>query len=89
MKYFPLYLAAVNLAAFSAMWIDKRRAKRNLWRIRERTLFLLALMGGSIGALTGMYLFRHKTKHPQFVWGMPAILLLHLVLAWLYSRLRQ
>lgn len=89
MYYFYLYLAAVNLAAFAAMGLDKRRARKGRWRIRERTLFLLALLGGSIGSLAGMQCFRHKTKHPQFVWGMPAILALHLLLAWLYFRLRR
>ena len=89
MYYFYLYLAAVNLAAFAAMGLDKRRARKGRWRIRERTLFLLALLGGSIGSLAGMRCFRHKTKHPRVVWGMPAILALHLLLAWLYFRLRR
>lgn len=58
------------------MGIDKRRAKRGAWRIRERTLFLLALFGGSAGAIAGMWLFHHKTRHWYFVVGMPAILIL-------------
>lgn len=66
----------IALAAFAAMGIDKRRAKRGTWRIRERTLFLLALFGGSVGAMAGMWLFRHKTRHWYFVVGMPAILIL-------------
>ncbi len=66
------------------MWLDKRRARRKgARRVRERTLFLSALLGGSVGAIAGMRLFRHKTKHWYFVWGMPAILILQLVLAWL------
>lgn len=83
MKYTGIYIVIMNVAAFIAMGLDKRRAKRGVWRVRERTLFLLSLLGGSIGSLTGMYLFRHKTKHWYFVWGMPAILILHLILVYL------
>ncbi len=78
------WLALINLAAFLLMWSDKRRAKRpGARRIRERTLFLSALLGGSAGAVAGMWLFRHKTRHWYFVWGMPAILAVQLLLgAW-------
>ena len=69
-----IYLLIVNLAGFAAMGIDKNRARRKAWRIPESTLFLLAIIGGSIG----MYTFHHKTLHPQFVWGMPAILILQI-----------
>lgn len=72
------WLGFLNLAAFAAMGVDKRRAKRGAWRIRERTLFLLALFGGGIGAIAGMWLFRHKTRHWYFVVGMPAILILQI-----------
>lgn len=75
------YLAVINLIAFLAMWSDKKRAKKGKWRIPEKTLFLLSFAGGSIGALAGMYTFRHKTKHRKFVIGMPAVLILHLVIA--------
>lgn len=78
-----LYGIIVNIAGFAAMGIDKRRARRKAWRIPESTLFLIAIIGGSIGAIAGMYFFRHKTLHPSFVWGMPAILILQ-VLAILY-----
>lgn len=74
------YLILVNLWAFGLMWFDKRRAKRGGGRIRERTLFLSALLGGSAGAVLGMWTFRHKTKHWYFVWGMPLILLAQLAL---------
>lgn len=75
------YLGAMNLIAFAAMGVDKSKAKRGAWRVPEKTLFLLSFIGGSIGALAGMYTFRHKTKHKKFVIGMPAILVLHLVVA--------
>lgn len=75
------WLGVLNLAAFAAMGIDKRRAKRGAWRIRERTLFLLALFGGSLGAIAGMWLFRHKTRHWYFVVGMSAILILQIAAA--------
>ena len=78
------YLAAVNVLAFALMGIDKAKAKRGARRIPEKVLFLSALIGGSIGAIAGMFVFRHKTKHLSFVLGLPAILLLHLALAlWL------
>ena len=70
-----IYLLIVNLAGFAAMGIDKNR---KAWRIPESTLFLLAIIGGSIGSIAGMYTFHHKTLHPQFVWGMPAILILQI-----------
>ena len=82
------WLVCLNAAAFAAMGLDKRRARRDAWRIRERTLFLLALLGGSVGAIAGMYLFHHKTRHWYFVVGMPAILILQLALAvFIYTRL--
>ena len=75
------YLVIVNLVAFLMMGSDKRRAKKDgARRISEKALFLSALLGGSAGAILGMRLFRHKTKHWYFVWGMPAILLLQLAL---------
>lgn len=71
-----LYLILVNLIAFALMGVDKSRARRHKWRIPEKTLFLSALLGGSIGSIAGMQVFRHKTKHWYFVIGMPAILVL-------------
>ena len=83
------YLALVNLWAFALMGIDKRRSKRKgARRIRERTLFLSALLGGGLGAFLGMWIFRHKTKHWYFVLGIPLILLAEAALGiWLYRML--
>ena len=83
MKLLPLYLLTVNAAAFLLMLIDKQKAKKHKWRIPEATLMGTAALGGSIGALAGMYTFRHKTKHPKFTIGIPAILIAHLVIAYL------
>lgn len=80
MKYFIIYLIAINLLAFLAMWIDKRRAKYGKWRIKEHTLFVLALLGGSIGAIISMYTFRHKTQKVRFFIGFPAILIAEVLL---------
>lgn len=74
------YLVLVNAAAFLLMREDKKKARRGAWRIPEATLLGLAAAGGSIGALVGMYSFRHKTKHLKFVLGLPLILLAHLAL---------
>ena len=81
------YLAAVNVVTFTVYGIEKRKARRGAWRIPEKTLFLLPLLGGSVGALLGMKVFRHKTKHWYFVWGIPIILLAQTALAaWLWLR---
>ena len=74
MKYILAYLLIVNAAAFLLMLIDKIKAKKNRWRIRESTLMISAAIGGSIGALAGMYTFRHKTLHRKFTIGIPLIL---------------
>ena len=70
-----IYLLAVNLAGFLAMGADKKRARENRRRIRERTLLALAAAGGAAGVALGMLSFRHKTLHRKFTWGVPAILL--------------
>jgi uncharacterized membrane protein YsdA (DUF1294 family) len=82
--YFELliiYLAAMNIVGFVSMSLDKRKAKRHTRRISEKTLFLIAVFGGSVGSLLGMYVFHHKTKHLRFVIGLPLILLLQIALA--------
>ena len=80
-KILLVYLLIVNALGFILMLVDKIKAKKNLWRIPEATLFLVAAIGGSIGSLLGMYTFRHKTKHIQFIVGMPLILAAHIVIA--------
>ena len=74
------YLIVINLIGFALMGVDKSKAKKHAWRIPEKTLFLASLLGGSIGTWAGMYVFRHKTKHLYFVVGMPAILILQIVI---------
>ena len=80
MKSILLLLIAVNLVSFALYGLDKVKAKRGLWRIRESTLLLVAALGGSLGALLGMELFRHKTKHWTFKILIPLFLLLHMAL---------
>ena len=75
-----VYLAAINLISFTAMGVDKSKARKRSWRIPESTLFVLALIGGSIGSIVGMHLFRHKTKHWYFLYGMPAILIIQILI---------
>lgn len=82
-----IWLAVINLLTFIVYGADKRRARKGKWRVPEKTLFLLPLLGGSIGALLGMRVFHHKTKHWYFVWGIPAILLAQIALAvWIYTK---
>ena len=80
MIYFLVYLIIINLTAFFIMGLDKAKAKFGKWRIKEYTLFLIALFGGSIGSIIGMYTFRHKVKKARFFIGFPAILILEMIL---------
>ena len=73
------YYLLVNLLGFYAMYTDKLRAKKRAFRIPEATLFATAIIGGSIGCIAGMYVFRHKTRHWHFVYGMPLILILQII----------
>ena len=75
-----IYLLLINAAGFVVMLYDKYLAKNNLWRIPERTLFGIALFGGSLGCLAGMYTVRHKTRHKSFTIGIPLILIIQLAL---------
>ena len=81
MKLFAIYLVVMNVLGVAGMWSDKRRARLHRWRIPEKVLFGVSLLGGSAGTWAGMYLFRHKTKHWYFVVGMPLILVCQAALA--------
>ena len=74
MKLLLYYLLIINAAGLLLMLVDKWKAKKNRWRVRESTLLLVAALGGSVGCLIGMYLFRHKTRHLKFTLGIPLIL---------------
>ena len=79
-QIFTTYLILINAVGFALMLLDKHRARRGAWRIPEATLMAVALAGGSIGTIAGMYLFRHKTRHPKFTLGLPLIFLLQILL---------
>ena len=76
-----IYLVVINILTFLAMWWDKHEAKVGDWRISEKALFILVLLGGGIGGILGMYVFRHKTKKWYFKFGFPIILILEIILA--------
>ena len=90
LKYvIAIYLIIINIAGFAVMGVDKKRARQQAWRIPEKSLFLVSIIGGSLGTFLGMRCFRHKTKHWYFVIFMPLILILHLALAfWLAIHLK-
>ena len=74
-----IYILIINVITFLIMWFDKHEAKIGDWRVPERTLFLLVLLGGGIGGIAGMYVFRHKTRKWYFKIGFPAILIIQIV----------
>ena len=74
LTYIAVYLAVINLAGFISMALDKKKARRNQWRIPEAPLVLFAIFGGSLGCLWGMHVFHHKTQRPKFYIGIPVIL---------------
>ena len=80
-EYILLYLLIINIIGFLIMYIDKRKAKKGKWRIKEWTIMLITLLGGGIGTIAGMYTFRHKTKKLKFTIGLPTILITEIVLA--------
>ena len=80
MRILVWYLAVINFITWIAYGLDKGRAKSGKWRIPERTLLLLALIGGSLGALAGMILFRHKTRKPKFFVSVPVMFVVHCVI---------
>lgn len=81
LKAILIWLAVINLIAFALMGLDKWKARRDAWRIPEKTLFLAALLGGALGGTIGMHLFHHKTRHWYFRFGFPVLLILQLLLA--------
>lgn len=86
LNVFLSYLLVVNLIGFFIMLIDKSRAIHKEWRIPEKTLITISIIGGSIGMLLGMSCFRHKTKHKKFTIGVPTILIMQLILFVLYLK---
>lgn len=84
MAIFLRYLLIINAVGALAMLVDKIKAKKKLWRIPEATLMTIAAIGGSIGVLAGMYLFRHKTRHAKFYIGVPLILVIQLAALYCY-----
>lgn len=86
MLILTVYLLIINAVAMSLMLADKLKAKHGKWRIPEATLMGVAAIGGSLGALLGMNIFRHKTKHPKFYIGIPMLLGVHIAaIIWLVS----
>lgn len=86
MTAITIYLLLFNALGFILMLADKHKAKRNLWRISEATLLGIAVLGGCLGILGGMYAFRHKTLHPKFRLGLPLILSAQITFGiWLYT----
>lgn len=81
LKVVLVWLAVINLIAFTLMGLDKWKSRRDAWRIPEKTLFLAALLGGALGGTVGMHLFHHKTRHWYFRFGFPVLLILQLLLA--------
>lgn len=84
MKLILIYILFINSILFILMGIDKRKAILHKWRISEKSLFLLSILGGSIGGIIGMYTFRHKTKHLKFKLGFPIIFILQIIIIYLF-----
>ena len=80
MKFLSLYLIIVNIFGFILMGYDKKKAQKNKWRVPESRMFFTAAIGGSIGVWLGMKNFHHKTLHPQFKYGIPAIFIAQIIL---------
>lgn len=81
-----IYISAINLVGFAIMGIDKYLAKKKAYRVPEATLFAFAFFGGSLGTTLAMFLFRHKTRHWYFLYGMPLILLIQVAIIFFFSR---
>lgn len=79
------YLTFINIVGLLSMYLDKYFAKNNMYRISEKNLFFIAIIGGSIGSIIGMYQFRHKTKHRQFTTGLPFIIFIQIMILIYYT----
>ena len=79
MQNIIIYFIIINLIGFFIMWLDKRKAKKGAWRIPEKNLFIITGLGGGIGTIAGMYIFRHKTQKLGFVIGFPFITILEII----------
>lgn len=78
-----IYLVAINVVTFFVYGIDKWKARHKRWRVSEAALLMLAVLGGSVGAWLGMYVWRHKTQHKKFKYGVPLILLAQVILVFM------
>ncbi|MBR4156578.1 MAG: DUF1294 domain-containing protein [Bacteroidales bacterium] len=83
LRFLIIYFFLINIVTLVTFWIDKNLAQNNKFRIQESSLVLLSALGGAAGGLAAMYLFRHKTKHAKFFLGLPALLLIHIIIAFL------
>ena len=79
MQNIIIYLIIINIIGFSVMYIDKQKAKKGKWRIPEKTIFIITVLGGGIGTISGMYAFRHKTQKLHFTIGLPTITILEII----------
>lgn len=79
LKYLLIYLLVINIIGFLSMGFDKFKAKHSMWRTPENTLLLIPLLLGSVGSFLGMKLFRHKTLHPQFKYGIPVLFVINII----------
>jgi uncharacterized membrane protein YsdA (DUF1294 family) len=83
LRFLISYFFLMNIVTFVTFWIDKNLAQNNKSRVSESTLVLMSALGGAAGGLAAMYLFRHKTRHAKFFLGLPAMLLIHIIIAFL------
>lgn len=89
MKILMIYLVAVNIIGIAMMGIDKRKSRRHEWRISEKSIFIVAAIGGGLGVLLGMSVFHHKTKHLKFTLGIPVLILCNIaMLGYLLQKLK-
>ena len=79
---FGIYFVVINIIGFGVMYLDKNKAKKGKYRVREKTIFLIAFLLGGIGVYVGMYKFRHKTKHSTFTVGIPVCIVINIVSIW-------